>query len=41
MQSAIAILAVGLVLACVAALAYVWRHHKTDPVAVVEGRDAG
>jgi hypothetical protein len=40
MQSAIAILAVGLVLACAAALAYVWRHHKAGPKAI-EGGDAG
>jgi hypothetical protein len=34
MQSAIAILAVGLVLACVASLAYLYRHHKLAQAAV-------
>ena len=39
MQSAIAILAVGLVLACVASLAYLYRHHKLSQAAAI-GQDS-
>lgn len=40
MQSAIAILAVGLVLACVASLAYVYRHHKLSQAAAIGQENA-
>ncbi|HSV60491.1 MAG TPA: hypothetical protein VLJ19_16470 [Variovorax sp.] len=40
MQSAIAILAAGLILACVAALTYVWRHHKMSKAAI-DDRESG
>lgn len=40
MQSAIAILAVGLVLACVASLAYVWRRQRVGQAAL-DDQDAG
>jgi len=36
MHSAIAVLAVGLVLACVGSLVYVVRHHKLQQAAVVK-----
>lgn len=35
MHSAIAILAVGLVLACVASLTFVYRHHKLQQQAAI------
>lgn len=39
MHSAIAILAGGLILACVASLTYIYRHHKLSQSAVA-GEDA-
>lgn len=37
MHTAIAILAVGLVLACVASLAFIYRHHKANQAAIALG----
>ena len=36
MHSAIAVLAVGLVLACVASLTYIYRHQKARQAAIAE-----
>ena len=41
MHNAIAVLAGGLVLACVASLMYIYRHHRQQQAAAIANKDEG